>query len=106
VISPDQKFRKSAEKEAIIKVIYVTKRTGERRVIITDSLSTLMAIEGDINSENQKKNCHSGKYWTKKDTLLWVPGHMIIQGNEIADEEAKAGRRPLSHRKIPTTRSD
>jgi archaellum biogenesis ATPase FlaH len=44
----------SAEHEAIIKAIYVTKRTGERRVIITDSLSTLMAIEGDINSKNPK----------------------------------------------------
>jgi type I restriction-modification system DNA methylase subunit len=46
VISPDQKFRKrlkpqkkvySAEQEAIIKAIYVFQRTGERRVIITDS---------------------------------------------------------------------
>jgi hypothetical protein len=52
VITSDQKFRKrlkpqntiySAEQEAIIKATYVTKRTGERRVIIiiTDSLSTV-----------------------------------------------------------------
>jgi hypothetical protein len=58
VITPDQKFRKrlktqntvySAEQEAIIKAIYVTKRTGEWQVIITDSLSTLMAIKGNIS---------------------------------------------------------
>jgi ribonuclease HI len=80
VITSNQKLRKrpkpqitvdSAEKEAIIKAIYVTQRTGERRVIITDSLSTLMAVEGYINS-------------------LWVPGHMGIPRNVIADEKAKA----------------
>jgi ribonuclease HI len=58
VITPDQNFRKrlkpqntvySAEQEAIIKAIYVTQRTGERRLIIMDSLSTLMAVEGEIN---------------------------------------------------------
>jgi hypothetical protein len=63
VITPDQKFRirvkpqnmvYSAELKAIIKAIYVTQRTSERQVIITDSLSTLMAVEGDINSENPK----------------------------------------------------
>jgi hypothetical protein len=32
--------------------------------------------------------------------------HMGIPGNEITDEETKARRRPLSHRIIPTTRSD
>jgi hypothetical protein len=44
----------SAEQESIIKAFYVIQRTGERRVIITDSLSTLMAVEGDINSKNPK----------------------------------------------------
>jgi hypothetical protein len=63
VITSDQKFIKrlkprntvySAEQEAIIKVIYVTQRTGERRVLITDSLCTRMAVEGDVNSKNPK----------------------------------------------------
>jgi hypothetical protein len=54
VIVPDQKFRKrlkpqntvySTEQKTIIKVIYVTQRTGEWRVITTDSLSRLMAME-------------------------------------------------------------
>jgi archaellum biogenesis ATPase FlaH len=44
----------NAEQEAIIKAIYVTHRTSERRVIITDSLSTFMAVEGDITSKNPK----------------------------------------------------
>jgi archaellum biogenesis ATPase FlaH len=63
VITPNQKFIKrlktqktvySAVLEAIVKAIYVTKRTGERRVIITDSFSTLMALESDNNSKNPK----------------------------------------------------
>jgi hypothetical protein len=37
----------SAEQEEIIKAIYVyvTQRTGERKLIITDSLRTLMAVD-------------------------------------------------------------
>jgi hypothetical protein len=63
LITTDQKFRKrlnpqntvySAEQEAIIKVKYVTQRTGERQVIITDSISTHMVVKGNINSKNPK----------------------------------------------------
>jgi ribonuclease HI len=101
VITPDQKFRRrlkpqntvySAEQQAIIKAIYVTKRRGERRVIITDSLSTIMAIEGEIYAKNPK-TISLRKLLdeeSRKVTRLWVSGHMRIPGNEIADEEAKA----------------
>jgi hypothetical protein len=55
-------------------------------VIITDSLSTLMAVDGDINSKNPKT-------LSPRELLdeepFWVPGHMGIPENEIADEEAK-----------------
>jgi hypothetical protein len=63
VITPDKNFRKkqkpqntiySAEQEPIIKAIYVSQQTSERRVIITDSLSTVMAVESDFNSKNLK----------------------------------------------------
>jgi hypothetical protein len=61
-------------------------------VTITDSLSTLMAVDGNINSKNPK-TLSLRKLLdeeTEKVTLLWVPGHMGIPGNGIADEEAKA----------------
>jgi hypothetical protein len=91
----------SAEQEAIIKEIYVTKRKGERRVIITDSLSTLMAVEGDINSKNPKTLSLRKLLDEEREkfTLLWVPGHR-------RRSKSCPGKRPLSHRKIPTTRSD
>jgi hypothetical protein len=44
----------SAEQEPIIKAKYVTQQIGERRVIITNSLSTLMAVKGEINSKIPK----------------------------------------------------
>jgi hypothetical protein len=63
-------------------------------VIITDFLSTLMATEGDINSKNPntlilRKLLDEDR---EKITLLWVPGHVRIPGNEIADEEAKSAQ--------------
>jgi ribonuclease HI len=111
VITPDQKFIKRlrpqnteyyAEQEAIIKAICVT---GERRMIITDYFSTLMAVEGDINSKNPKalslrKLLNEVR---EKVTLLWLPGHMGIPVNEIAEEEAKGALKDdlLSTEKYP-----
>jgi ribonuclease HI len=50
-------------------------------MIIMGFLSRLMAGEGDINSKNPK---------TLSIIILWVPGHMRIPGNRIADKEANA----------------
>jgi hypothetical protein len=72
-----------------------------------------MAVEGDINSINPntlslRKLLDEER---EKVTILWVPGHMEIPGNEIVEAKKQRnkncpGRRPLSHRKIPITRSD
>jgi ribonuclease HI len=61
-------------------------------VIITDSLSTLIAIEGVINLENPKTLSLRKLLDEEREKvfLIWVPCHMAIPGNEIADEEAKA----------------
>jgi hypothetical protein len=61
-------------------------------VIITDSLSTLTAINGNNHTKSPKtiKLREMMDRNKKQITILWVPGHMGIPGNEQADEEAKA----------------
>jgi ribonuclease HI len=61
-------------------------------VIITDSLITPRAINGNNHTKNPKtiKLREMMDLNRKQITLLWVPGHMSIPGKEQADEEAKA----------------
>jgi ribonuclease HI len=82
----------STEQEAITKAISVTESTKGDKVISTDSLSTLTAIRGSNHTKNPKtiKLREMMDRLKKHITLLWVPGHMGIPGNEKADDEAKA----------------
>jgi hypothetical protein len=59
-------------------------------VIITDSFITLMAIEGDIYSNNSKTLSLRKLLDEEREKVTRMPGYMGIPGNEIADEEAKA----------------
>jgi hypothetical protein len=69
-LRPECKIRKimrsqntiyNAEQKAIIKAIRTTRKSNKKRVILTDSLSTLMAIEGNRDTKkpenpNNEKN--------------------------------------------------
>jgi hypothetical protein len=61
-------------------------------VIITDSLSTVMVVGDDINLKNPKTLSLRKLRDEEREefTLLWLPGHMIIPANVIANEEATA----------------
>jgi archaellum biogenesis ATPase FlaH len=63
VITPNRTYRRrehqqstvfSTEQEAIIKEIWLTEETQRDKVIITDSLSTLTAINGNNHIKNPK----------------------------------------------------
>jgi hypothetical protein len=63
----------------------------EQKVIITNSLSSLMAVEGNLNSKNPKTRTLRKLLYEEgeKIPLLWVPGHMRLPRNEVLDENAK-----------------
>jgi ribonuclease HI len=81
----------SAEQEAIIKAIYISKGKGAT-VIATDSLSTMMAAEGMRWTKNPKTRRIRELLDQEKGRveLLWIPSHSEIMGSERVNEAAKA----------------
>jgi ribonuclease HI len=60
-------------------------------VIITDSLSTIMAAENRTPTKNPKTEAIRKMldHERLRITLLWVPSHVAIPGNEKVDQAAK-----------------
>jgi ribonuclease HI len=81
----------SAKQSAIIEAIQSEKNNRHEKVIITDSLSTIMAAENRTPTKNPKTQTvrnildHKGP----RITLLRVPSHVGIPGNEKVDQTVK-----------------
>jgi hypothetical protein len=81
----------SAEQDATLSTIYATMGDPERKLIATNSLSTLIAASDKKVTKNPKtrKIRKLLEQEGDKNTLLWVPSHVGIPRNEKADKAAK-----------------
>lgn len=79
------------EAKAILRAILLAETLLEPNMVIaTDSLSNIMALENPKNCDSitnliRKKILNSNKCFT----IMWVPSHIGIIGNEAADKAAK-----------------
>ena len=76
-----------------------TKHKDENIIICSDSLAALKSINNDQNQSreditNNISKAHKEAVVTNnnKVTLVWIPSHIGIEGNEIVDELANKGR--------------
>jgi hypothetical protein len=75
----------------IIGVIQSEKNNRHKIVIITDSLSTIMAVDSRTPTKNPKTRTIRKMLDNEgpRITFLWVPSHKKIPGNKKADQAAK-----------------
>jgi ribonuclease HI len=86
-----------AEVCAIQEAINTARDTGDRHaLIVTDSLSAIKALQNPHPRDNHKvikdtlDDIELGYELGTKVTIVWVPSHIGIEGNEQADELARA----------------
>ena len=86
----------SAETKAIDLALKMINKSSEKSfLILTDSLSCVKAIQSYDTPNPQilklKLNIHSILQRGVNVTFLWIPSHVGIDGNDMADEYAKEG---------------
>jgi len=77
-----------------IRWIKNNEEVGKTYAIITDSLSLVEWLKnmGKSNEEGWKAIiCEEVRDLEKRVLLIWIPSHIEIRGNELADEQAKRG---------------
>ena len=99
----------SAELYAITIAVNQAKNSNKDCVILSDSYSALMCLQDRDNENPTVKHiqyeCHNLKQRNKRLVFYWIPSHMGIYGNEMADQAAKlASTRP--HEYIPVFYKD
>ena len=100
----------SVEAKAIDMALTMIKKSSKQSfLILSDSLSCLKAIQSFETQNPQilklKLKIHSLSQKGIFVTFLWIPSHVGIDGNDMADEYAKQGLNlpKISETKIPYT---
>jgi ribonuclease HI len=99
----------NTEAEAINTAISITRNTIQpKRVILSDLLSYLTALDGMKNIYNPKVVKMMNQIHREKELLIlmWVSGHAGIQGNEKADQHAKAALEGETNKNYKTVADD
>lgn len=81
----------SAEIIAILSAIEIAKKDKKRYAICTDSLASIEAILNVRNTDFYPTQIRENILkLAPKIVLIWIPGHVNIAGNELADQTAKS----------------
>lgn len=71
----------------------VNKNKNQKYIILSDSLSSLISIKNTFNPSGIAIQIQNRLEEAKKKNniiiLVWIPGHIGIEGNERADKQAK-----------------
>jgi ribonuclease HI len=86
---PDQTSVYTAEATAIEDAGQEHLDEWEKRLILTDSLSTIQAVKNNNKNPIIQRIIRRLHDSGGRIQLKWIPGHSGIEGNEIADQEAK-----------------
>jgi len=81
----------TAENYALLKAIRSTNLTSSNNniLIVSDSFSALQTLQNPISTNEIIQNIQTELYSTKKNIkFMWVPSHIGISGNKMADKSA------------------
>jgi ribonuclease HI len=77
----------------LIAIKYINKKVNQKYIILSDSLSSLISVENKFNPSDiatQIPNrLEEAKEKNNNTIIIWIPGHIVIIGNEKADKHAK-----------------
>ena len=106
---PDHASIFSAEAHAILLALNaIQQSTHSKFIILSDSLSSLQSIENrNLHNPLVMNICNKiHKLITSGNSIcfIWIPSHIGISGNTLADSEAKAALQlPISNTPVPYT---
>lgn len=89
----------SAETQAIYEAIILANTINSNHILIlSDSLSALLALQNPLHPNEITQNIQLiFKSTTKNIEFMWVPSHIGITGNEMADKAADLATKIIHH---------